>query len=433
MEKNILESSQIQFHLSPGLKRFSFILIVIGLAVILLQILFPWSPGSPVPPENLGSPVPPDSGGADASPSSPPPSSHSINPRLFLSIHLAFLTAVPLALGGIYFTAFTHVSGAVWSVSLRRLAEQSVCYLPAVFIMMLVVFLGSGDIFHHWVHAPADDALIAWKSPWLNISGFIARNIVWILIWFFFGWILRKKSLAQDADGAVSHSRSMARFSAAFLVIFALTYSAHSWDFSLSLEPHWFSTLWAIYLYCGLALTIFAALVLWAWYLKRCNYYGNALTENHLHDLGKFIWGHSIFWAYIAVSQYMLIWYAGIPEETQFFKTRTEEGWIYVSFLLAMLRFVIPFFLLLTREAKRKWNYMALTALLILFGQVWDMYWIAYPTLAGGDFVWLSWQELGGLSLAAGSYIFIMAKCLEKHCLIPKKDPRLEKCLELHQ
>ena len=416
MTNQLPQNSQLCFIFSPQLKKLSIVLMVLGLLIILLQILFPWHMPSHVEHTD----------GVEET--------HHVNPRLFYSIHLALLVAIPLSLGGIYFTSLNHISGAAWSVSVRRLAEHLVWYLPVAFILMaILLFAGMGDVFHHWVQAPKDDHLIAWKAPWLNVNGFVVRNIASVLIWFFFGYLLWKKSIQQDKDGSLGQTRHLAKLSAGFLVLFAITYSVHSWDLSLSLEPHWFSTLWAIYVFSGFVLTVFASLILWVWYLKRNGYYGAALNENHLHDLGKYLWGHSIFWAYIAVSQYMLIWYAAIPEETIFFKTRSEKEWLYVSYGLAMLRFVLPFLLLLKREWKRKFNYMAAMAVLVLMGQIWDIYWIAYPVLANGEFVWLSWQELGPLSFVAGSYIFVIASCLKRYSLIPEKDPRLEKCLNFHQ
>ena len=450
MSDRIEAGKELEFRFSPGLRSFTIILMAVGLLLIAAQLFFPWhkpghepgpSPAS-VPTSSLEQKAPigsvgegkaAESSSAKEKEKSEKNEHHAGNPRLFLSLHLALLLALPLALGGLYFVAFNHVSGSIWNITIRRLAEHSVYYLPIVFILMLVVFYGAGDVFHHWVHAPKDDKLIALKSAWLNLSAFIGRNILCFALWLVFGLLFIKKSLAQDKDGEVKRTRSLAKYSAAFLVIFALTYSSNSWDLSMSLEPHWFSTLWALYTFSGLALTIFAALVLWVWYLKKQGYYGASFNENHLHDLSKYIWGHSIFWAYMAVSQYMLIWYAAIPEETAFYRTRVDKGWIYVSFALVFLRFVFPFLLLLKRESKRKFGYMASIAVLILVGQVWDMYWIAYPTLAHGELVLLSWQELGPLAFVIGSYIFVMARSLEKHSLIPRKDPRLEACLHFHQ
>ncbi|MCB1315676.1 MAG: hypothetical protein KDK27_06960, partial [Leptospiraceae bacterium] len=223
------------------------------------------------------------------------------------------------------------------------------------------------------------------------------------------------------------------RFGAGFLVIFGLSYSISSWDLGMSLEPHWFSTLWALYFFAGLALTTFAVLILWVWYLKRNGYYGDVVNENHFHDLGKFMFGHTIFWAYMAVSQYMLIWYSHIPEEITFFHSRNQGAWWYVSVFLVILRFVLPFFLLVKREWKRNYNYMAIISVLVLVGQIVDMYWILYPTMHHGDFIPFFWQEVGPLLFVFGSYVLVVGKMLERQQLIPVKDPRLEECLHFHQ
>jgi hypothetical protein len=253
-----------------------------------------------------------------------------------------------------------------------------------------------------------------------------------------FGFLFWRHSTRQDGDGKISHTRTMARLAAGFLVVFGLTYSFNSWDLSMSLEPHWFSTLWAIYIFAGLALTLYASLILWTVFLKKAGYYGESFNENHLHDLSKFLFGHTIFWAYMAVSQYMLIWYGHIPEETTYYHHRLvggplENPWYIVTFLLVLTRFVIPFFLLCKREWKRDWQFMTGLSIFIIFGQVLDMYWVAYPMLDEGHFVMFSWQELGPLLFVAGSFILIVGKNLARRSLVPLKDPRLEECLHFHQ
>ena len=359
--------------------------------------------------------------------------------RFFYSLHLALLLALPLGLGGIFFVAINQLSGAAWSVSVRRIAENYFWFLPVVLGLMLVIFgLGMGDVFHHWVHAPETDTLIKHKSAWLNVPFFIGRNLVWVVVWMLFGYMFWRHSRAQDTDGKMSHTKAAAKLSAGFLVVFGLTYSFNSWDVSMSLEPHWFSTLWAIYIFAGLALTLYASLVLWTAFLKKSGFYGDAFNENHLHDLSKYLFGHTIFWAYMAVSQYMLIWYGHIPEETTFFHARTDGGlfgnaWYAVTVLLVLCRFVIPFFLLCKREWKRDWNFMIGLSIFIIFGQVLDMYWIAYPTMLNGEFVMFSWQEIGPLMFVIGSFIFMVGKSLERQSLVPLKDPRLEECLHFHQ
>ena len=423
--ENIKNSSEIsepsgkayQFVISPRLQRLSFILIAVGIVAALLQWIFPWhAPESHVIEAGAGHAV------------------KHINPRFFVSTHLALLFAIPLSLGGIYFTALHFLTGSSWSVSLRRLAENFFWYLPVILLLMVIVFIGADDVFHHWLQAPADDHLIELKKPWLNFEGLVSRNLLWLVLWFILGFLIWKHSISEDRQGSLLHRKHLKRYSAIFMVVFALTYSMNSWDFSLSLEPHWFSTLWAVYSFAGFVLTLYAALVLWTWYLRRQGFYGGSLNENHLHDLSKFLWGFSIFWAYMAISQYMLIWYAGIPEEMYYYKLRNDGAWWYVTITLTLLRFVAPFLLIIKRDTKRSWNKMALFALLILVGQVWDLYWMIYPTMVPkGDFVFLSWQELGMLSFVIGSYILVVAKALRRHSLVPLKDPDLDKCVNFHQ
>ena len=405
------ETINYQYRFKPRLKNLSLYLISAGMLLVILQLIFPWH------------------GQADHSTGEV----SFINQRLFSSIHLALLCSIPMALGGLFFCAINHLAGSRWCITIRRIAEHSLWFLPIPFLLMLIVFYGIGDVFHHWVQAPATDHLIEIKSPYLNKTFFIVRNLIFFLLWGLFGYILWFHSVRQDRTGAFTHTQKMSRYSAIFLIIFCLTYSVNSWDFSMSLEPHWYSTMWAVYLFAGLALTTYALLILWACHFRRQGMLLKEFNENHLHDLGKFALGHTIFWGYIAISQYMLIWFAAIPEETIFFKTRSENGWLYISMGLAFIRFVIPFFLLLKQNVKRDFAYMKKIAILILVGQVWDMYWILYPTIDNGYFIFFSWQEIGPLALIAGSYIYIMATMLRKYEMIPIKDVRLQKCLDFHQ
>lgn len=422
MAGSIPDSSKLKFEFPKKLQTICLILIGVGLVITIAQFFI----GTFEPAAHAVH----DAGQA-ADTGHHGPGEHA---RAWMSIHLASLVAFPLGLGGIFFVAFNHVAGASWSITMRRLAESFFFFLVVPFAMMLVVMLGGmGDVFAHWVNAPATDMLIAHKAAWLNAPFFIARNILIVLLWIGFGFLFYKKSVAQDADGAIKRSRSMAKWSAGFLIVFGLSYTVHSFDLSMSMEPHWFSTLYGVYMFSGMVLTSFAVMVLWISFLKSKGYYGTSLNENHFHDLGKYIFGFTIFWAYMAVSQYLLIWFANIPEETFYFKTRTEGAWWYVTIGLVMLRFVLPFFLLLKREVKRNYRYMSGVAIILILGQVVDTYIHAYPTLDSGHFIALNLPELGTLLLTAGSFILIVGKALERASLIPEKDPRMEDCLHFHQ
>ena len=461
-----IQTQNIQFTASKGLRTFASSLIFIGIVLVALQFFFVWhgshegQEGNKTHLEEKTSHTKKthnesnsqnkfheksqtnnkneNTSQNDTKGSNFFSSLKNSNPRFFLSIHLAFMLAIALFLGAFYFVAFNHLVSSTWSISIRRLAETHVYFIPIVFALMLVVFLGTEDIFHHWVNAKPDDSILQHKSPWLNVSSFINRNFLFLIVWSVFAIIFWKKSTQQDQatqDVKVSLVASLRKYSAIFLVLFGLTYSMHSWDLGMSLEPHWFSTLWAVYMFSGLALTIFASFILWVSYLKKKGYYdSNLLNENHLHDLSKYLWGHTIFWAYIAVSQYMLIWYAAIPEETEFFKIRNEGQWLYVSLILVGLRFVLPFFLLLKRSTKRNFKHMSIIAVIVIIGQIVDLYWISYPTLEHNRaFVMFSWQELGPIILVLGTYIYAISYGLSKNYLVPIGEPKLKKCMEFEQ
>lgn len=471
------EDSQLQFKFSSNFLMTALGLVGIGIILIALQIVSPWKSSHHV--EHTSASV--DAGHAgdmklheehsdhmesahddDHAPAAHEEAEHGeehhaaaegheaaehggshhepVNPRLFLSLHIALLTVLPLGLGGIFFVAFNHLSRSMWNVTVRRLAENYFWYLPFILILMLVVFFfGMEDVFHHWVLAPADDKLIAWKSPWLNTGFFITRNVLWVAVWMLFGFLFWKNSTAQDEDQKISHTKLNLKMGAAFLILFGLTFSATSWDLGMSLEPHWFSTMWGVYAFAGLALTTYSSMIIWIWYLKKAGYYGDSVNENHIHDLGKYMWGHTIFWAYIGFSQFMLIWYAHIPEETIFYHTRvfnndmSNNAWNYVGITLVMLRFVLPFFLIIRRPAKRSIDWLAFVAAIHFVGQIVDQYWLAYPTLDHGNFVMFSWQEIGPLALMIGLFMLSVGWGLSQKKLIPVKDPRLEDCLHWHQ
>ena len=419
------DESRLQFKFPSGLRNFSLAMIGIGVVLMSYHIIAPWHSA----PLEAGKHAAGDHGHHDPS-------------RLFYSLHLALMVVLPMAACALFFLFFNHLSGAAWSVTIRRIAENYVWYLIFCLVLMALIFFGGfGDVFHHWVHAPADDALVNLKKPWLNAPFFIGRNLIIMVMWIAFGFLLYNLSVSQDSNGDVGKTRQMVRVSAIGGVLFALTFSSSAWDLSMSLEPHWFSTMWAVYIFAGGCLMLYASMILWIWYLKRNGYYGETLNENHIHDLSKFMFGHTVFWGYIAVSQFMLIWYAPIPEETIFYALRGgnswAEGipfWAWVSIVLVVLRFFLPFMLLLQREPKRDINYMAKISVLIIVGQIVDMYWVLYPTLTKKfKFDHYVLADLGPVLIAIGAFILIVGMGLSRSSLIPRKDPRLEECLHFHQ
>ena len=349
----------------------------------------------------------------------------------------AFLTSffyfVSLSLGGLFFVAIQHTVNAGWSVTVRRLAEGLTAFLPVAFILSLILIFFGGHSLFEWLHedAVADDPILQKKVPYLNLPFFIIRTVI-----FFGGWILLAKvivghSLKQDSDGDEERSHKNRRWSIGFLLFFAISYSLFSVDFLMSLHPHWFSTIFGVYCFAGLFQSSLAFLIiLTVWSMKQ-GLLDDLVNQNHIHDLGKLLFAFTVFFAYIGFSQFMLIWYANLPEETIFFVHRAHGGWMAISYSLLLFKFIVPFLALLPREAKRNVDWLKLIAILILVMQYVDIYWLVYPNFNEGHVVFGLTEValfLSGLGLFVGTVMYF----LSRHSIVPLKDPRTHEALHHH-
>jgi len=249
------------------------------------------------------------------------------SPRLWPGFLLNAFYFLTLALGAIVFVSIHHVSNAGWSTALRRIPEAMMTYLPIGAVTMLLTFFGRHSIYE-WTHfgiAQVNEALKA-KASLLNTPFFFARMAVMLVVWLAFALVLWRESRRQDEDGLFEHTTKNKKYSAIFLPVFAITFSLASFDWLMSVEPEFYSTIYAFYCFSGLFLSGTAAITLLVVLLRRRGFLPQ-VNEEHLHNLGKLIFGFSTFWAYIWISQYMLIWYSNLPEETTYFLRRTEGGW----------------------------------------------------------------------------------------------------------
>jgi hypothetical protein len=340
-----------------------------------------------------------------------------------------------VSIAGIFFTAISHITGSHWSITVRRLAESFGKFLPVGFILLAVLVLFGIHDLYEWSHADVvkNDHLLKHKSGWLNVPFFPARLLIMTGLWFFFGNLFLKNSTSQDTSKDVSWSMKNHKLSAIFLLVFALTFSITAYDLLMSLTPHWFSTMWAIYIFAGIYQATFAVLLIIISHLKGNGYYGNAVNENHIHDLAKFMMSFCIFWAYVGFSQFMLIWYANLPEETFWYEQRLIGGWAPITIALPFLKFVIPFLLLVNRPNKRDINFLSKVSAWIIFTEFLELYWIIYPSNFETFSVISLILSLGGTIGVLGLFGFMILKSLEKVKLIPTGDPRLEDCLHHHQ
>jgi hypothetical protein len=218
----------------------------------------------------------------------------------------------------------------------------------------------------------------------------------------------------------------MRRVAAPFMLIFGVTATFASFDWLMSLEPHWFSTIFGIYVFSGMVVTALAVITIATIWLRSVGRLGHGLVgDGHLYNLGALLFAFVCFWAYVAFSQYMLIWYGNIPEETFYLSRRLEGGWLVVSVVLALVRFVIPFLALLSRRAKMHSTTLLWVSVLLLFGQFLDLYWLIMPQIHAERPV-LGWQELGPPLLLSGALVLFVTRFLRRHLPVAVGDPRLE-------
>lgn len=354
--------------------------------------------------------------------------------RLWHAYLLSYFFFLLLPLGGLFFISIQHATGAGWSVTVRRLSEALTAYLPMALILTLPLIYGAFSLYD-WLDADkiAKDPLLAHKYPYLNLPFFLIRLAAFFGGWIFFAKKLVSFSLNQDKDGDAKWTKKSVKYSVLFLLFFALSLSLFSVDLLMSLDAHWFSTIFGVYVFAGLFQAIFAILILFsAWLIKQDKAkYRDLINENHLHDLGKFLFAATVFWAYIAFSQYMLIWYANLPEETTFFIPRSQGTWALVSIALIVFKFILPFLILLPRWVKRKWETMIPISCLILLMQFVDLYWLIYPHL-DSTFPRFSWLEICVFLTFLGVFLRSVFAFLEKNSPVPLKDPREQESLSHH-
>lgn len=345
--------------------------------------------------------------------------------RFFFAYLVAFAYVLSLTLGSLYFVLLHHLTNSGWSVVVRRVAEVFAGTLPFLALLGLPLLFGMGELYP-W--AQGGYAAAHAKAAYLNVPFFAARWVVYFAVWGGLGRFYLRRSSAQDVSGDPSLSVTMCRWSAPAMIAFALTLSFAAFDLLMSLDPGWYSTIFGVYYFAGAAVGVYALLPLTAFLLQRAGFIRRSVTVEHYHDLGKLLFGFVVFWAYIAFSQYMLQWYANLPEETHWFVVRQQHGWGWVGLALVFGHFLIPFAALLSRAPKRRPRFLAAVAAWMLAMHWVDLYWLvmpaaspASPALHVVDVAVL----IGLVSLLVAAAAFVA----RARALIPEGDPRLEESL----
>ena len=342
---------------------------------------------------------------------------------------VSFSFFLAISLGGLFFVLLQHCTRAGWSVVVRRVAEAVAANVWLMAILAIPVVLGMNHLYH-WTDtaAAAHDPLLAGKIGFLNPGFFVIRLIVYFLLWGLMATVLHRTSVAQDSSGDTALTLRMERLSAPGMVVFALSINFAAFDLLMSLDPHWFSTIFGVYYFSVSVVAFLAVMPKILYALQFRGILTNAITIEHYHDFGKLLFGFNVFWAYIAFSQYMLIWYGNIPEETEWFLKRQTGDWTTVSLILIFGHFVLPFLLLVSRAIKRRPALLAITGGYIA-AMCWvDLYWLVIPEFSPGvaRFGLLDIFCFLGLN---GLYAAGILLRMRRHSLIAEKDPRLAESL----
>ncbi len=353
--------------------------------------------------------------------------------RFWANFLLEYFFWFSIAMGGIFFATLQHLTGSYWSVTLRRIPEVFSSYLPVSFVLFFILLLGLPHLYE-WTHPDvvAADALLTTKSAYLNTPFMIVRHLaLYATLFILGGWMVRN-SIRQDQNRDARLTQLNVKIAAPFMLLFGWLFTFVSFDLIMSLSPHWFSTIFGIYCWAGLFYSTLAMITLWVVILKRQGVLAGFVTEDHLHDMGKLMFAFLVFWGYIAFSQFVLIWYANQPEETVYYMNRMGQGWMCVSLILVFGKFVIPFFILISRGAKRKEGILIFMAIWFLLAQWFDLYWMIFPNFFRNGPVF-GWVEVGMACGFLGLFFMTVGRSLRKVSPVAIGDPRLDQSLHHHQ
>lgn len=347
--------------------------------------------------------------------------------RVWANILLNNIYFLGFALAAYFFISVHTVGQSGWQTSMQRVPEAMGTYLPVAAVLMAILLLGAKDVYH-WTNEHLDPVL-EHKKPFLNMPFFILRMAVYFAGWIFLVTRMRKLSLKSDTDPDLKYYRKSIPYAAAFLVFYAVTSSTSAWDWIMSIDAHWYSTLFGWYTFMSMLVSGIAVMILIVLFLKSRGYMEH-VNKEHLHDLGKYLFGFSIFWMYLWFSQYMLIWYGNLPEETVYFIQRMEEHKVlfYGNFLI---NFFAPFLILIHRRAPRLNVTMLIGALVVFVGHWIDFYLAIMPGVLGNETA-IGIPEIGLTIGYAGVFLWVVFRALSRASLVPVNHPFLRESQEYH-
>ncbi|MBO6740652.1 MAG: hypothetical protein JJ916_12425 [Phycisphaerales bacterium] len=360
------------------------------------------------------------------------------------SFEVGLFTSLAIALGGMFWVMVFHSLNAGWSITLRRQFENlgAVIWFPAVILILIAILEVIYSQSHHegillkWLNHQEYNHLLHVKEPYLNAGFLIFRVLIYAAAWIiisrcFLGWSRR-----MDETGDRRLGRKSRRVAGFAIPVFALTTTFAAFDYLMSPDYRFFSTMWGVYYFASCGLAGVSAVAIIAYFLRRAGKLEGLVTSEHYHDLGKLVFAFTVFWAYISFSQYFLIWYSNIPEETAWFYNRQEHGYQWLFILMIWGHFLVPFLLLIWRRTKRTMGLLAIMGSFMILMVIMDMVWILRPMVdfanpsEGGSAIANIWLDIAGVVGALGLFAGLVALKIAKGPLLPLKDPMLHEALK---
>lgn len=352
--------------------------------------------------------------------------------QFFYSYLTSFTFFTSFALASLILVMIHHITKSSWGTVLRRIPETAASNLWIWGIFFIPLLFGIGSLYH-WSHPEyvMDDPIMLGKVPYLNIPFFVIRQFIYFGIWGYLGYKLHKVSIEMDRTNDWGLTTLLRKISAPGILIFALTVAFASFDWLMSLDAHWFSTMFGVYFFAMSFQALFPALILTTFWLHKNGLLKNTITKAHIYDLGAWFFGFTVFYAYIAFSQFLLIYYANIPEETLWFYHRLEGSWSIITYSLIIGRFALPFVLLLNRDRKHSKTLLIVCSVLIILMHLIELHWIIMPVLHHHGMA-ISWLDITTLLGLGGIFMGLFFKSLSKHNIVPVNDPKLADSLDKH-
>jgi hypothetical protein len=354
--------------------------------------------------------------------------------RAVFNYLIAFAFMISIGVGALFLVALEYIVGADWSVPIRRVVEFFAAIIPFLAILVIPLLFNVGELFH-WSHANvvSEDKVLQGKAPYLNIPFFIIRVFVLIAIWSIFYYFFVRNSKKQDTTKDQKLTTINIRLSAIFIPVFAISITISAVDWLMSITPHWFSTIFGVYFFSGTVVAALAAVTLATVLLKENGFLHPALTNDHLYSLGALLFAFVNFWGYIAFSQFLLIWYADLPEETSWFLQKWEGSWAIFSIGLIVIHFLVPYITLLSQPAKMDPKKLKFISVWLLFAHLYDLFWLVMPEMDqlsnGYSFSWIDF--VFPISVV-GIIILVFNMKAKKENLVPIGDPKLKRGLDFH-